>query len=137
MNLTTEQYKEWAAELDLLDRVPVITITGGFARKTAEDERGNAFIEFEEEYGPPETFFVNDGLRIQKGSRSKASEEILEHYDELYSPQDCAVCGEPVDKGWLCLDGGEVYHYGCVADETYDYEVELTIPCRARCSCNL
>jgi len=121
-NLTVQQYKAWAAELDLLDRVPVLTIVGGFARKHACDERGNHYIEFEEEYGPPEEFFTDDGLSIRVGSKIKASEGILEHYDELYCPQDCAICDEPVNKGWFCLDGGEVYHYGCVADETHDYK---------------
>jgi hypothetical protein len=67
-----------------MDTKPQLTITGGISRKQAQDEHGNAFIEFEVD--------------------SFAGEE----------PGECAHCGEETDSGWLCLDGGEEYHDDCV-----------------------
>jgi len=64
---------------------PVLTITSGFARKAAKDEYGLSYIEFEHEF-----------------------------FDDHDDRRGCDVCSEPVDKGWLLLDGGEVYHYDCV-----------------------
>ena len=130
-NLTAEHYKAWAEELDLFHRVPVLTKTDCFDRRAAKDERGLNYIEFEEEYGPPEDFFADEGLGLKGDRRGKSvngepsrnrervcslSEDILEHYDDLYHPQDCAICKEPVNEGWFCLDGGEVYHRGCVVE---------------------
>lgn len=33
--------------------------------------------------------------------------------DEVYNTT-CPICHKHVDKGFLCLDGGEVYHDDCV-----------------------
>ena len=65
--------------------IPVLQITGGIARKTAEDvETGASFIEFEVDP------FADESVGI------------------------CVHCDKPVHQGWLCLDGGEEWCYDCV-----------------------
>lgn len=74
--------------------IPMLQITGGFARKTAIDlETGAQFIEYNIDYQAGET------------------------------PDECAVpeCEVLVCHGWHCLDGGEMYcedHVSIVDDLT-------------------
>lgn len=77
------------SNLDLNEK-PKLTITGGFARKTAVDENGCDFIEFEVDW--------------------LAGEDV----------DFCVVRETAIEEGWLCLDGGSVYcneHVEVIEDE--------------------
>ena len=63
---------------------PQLTLTGGIARRSATDELGNEFIEFE-----ADTFADQ-------------------------SAGECSNCGAEIESGWLCLDGGDEYCDDCV-----------------------
>jgi len=54
-----------------------LTNIEGIARLSGTDEHGNAWIQFEVDY--------------------------LE--DEL--PGECCICGQELESGWFCLDGGD------------------------------
>jgi hypothetical protein len=65
---------------------PRLTIDGGISRRTAIDEHGNSYTEFEVDYFAEQS----DG--------------------------ECAICGRRISSGWLCLDGGEEYCVDCVVE---------------------
>ena len=69
------------SEKPIQKTIPNLIITGGIARKTAVDEHGCKFIEFEVDW--------------------LAGEDV----------DCCHVCEIAIEEGWLCLDGGEVYCY--------------------------
>jgi hypothetical protein len=62
-----------------------LTDIQGFMRLSGVDEYGNHYIQFEVDY--------------------MAEQEIGE----------CSLCGEKMDSGWLCLDGGDEYCNQCIS----------------------
>jgi len=56
-----------------------------------------------------------DGIARRSGTDEHDAFFIEYDAEELETPDECAICGQPIHgTGWLCMDGGEVFCQNCV-----------------------
>lgn len=50
-----------------------------------------------------------EGIALKSGTDEQGNHWVQFEVDSLAEqfPGTCSICGETIDSGWLCLDGGE------------------------------